>query len=48
MQSIFISLSFDNCIDPFPLEIIKKSHRWHGCLSVVSAVCCQVEVSAKN
>jgi hypothetical protein len=24
----------------------KKSHRGHGCLSVVSVVCCQVEVSA--
>jgi hypothetical protein len=23
-----------------------KSHRWHVCLSVVSVVCCQVEVSA--
>jgi len=23
-----------------------ESHRWHGCLSVVSVVCCQVEVSA--
>ena len=22
------------------------SRRWHGCLSVVSVVCCQVEVSA--
>jgi hypothetical protein len=24
----------------------KKSHRGHGCLSLVSVVCCQVEVSA--
>jgi hypothetical protein len=24
----------------------KKPHRGHGCLSVVSVVCCQVEVSA--
>jgi hypothetical protein len=24
----------------------KKNHRGHGCLSVVSVVCCQVEVSA--
>jgi hypothetical protein len=24
----------------------KKSHRGHGCLSLVSFVCCQVEVSA--
>ena len=24
----------------------KKSRRWHGCLSVVSVVCCQVDVSA--
>jgi hypothetical protein len=23
-----------------------ESRRWHGCLSVVSVVCCQVEVSA--
>ena len=23
-----------------------KSHRWHGCLSVVSVVCCQVKFSA--
>jgi hypothetical protein len=26
----------------------KKSHRWHGCLSLVSVVCCQVEVSATS
>ena len=25
-----------------------ESHRGHGCLSVVSVVCCQVEVSAKS
>jgi hypothetical protein len=25
-----------------------ESHRRHGCLSVVSVVCCQVEVSASN
>jgi len=25
-----------------------ESHRWHGCLSVVSVVCCQVEVSATS
>jgi hypothetical protein len=24
----------------------KKTHRGHGCLSLVSVVCCQVEVSA--
>jgi hypothetical protein len=24
----------------------KKSHRGHGCLSLVSVVCCQVEVYA--
>jgi hypothetical protein len=24
----------------------KKTHRGHGCLSVVGVVCCQVEVSA--
>jgi hypothetical protein len=30
-----------------PQELIKKkSHRGHGCLSVVSVVCCQVEVYA--
>jgi hypothetical protein len=26
----------------------KKSHRGHGCLSLVSVVCCHVEVSATN
>jgi hypothetical protein len=26
----------------------KKSHQRHGCLSLVSVVCCQVEVSAKG
>jgi hypothetical protein len=26
----------------------KESHRGHGCLSVVSVVCCQVEVSATS
>jgi hypothetical protein len=26
----------------------KKTHRGHGCLSLVSAVCCQVEVSATS
>jgi hypothetical protein len=26
----------------------KKPHRGHGCLSVVSVVCCQVEVSATS
>jgi hypothetical protein len=26
----------------------KKSHRGHGCLSLVSVVCCQVEVSATS
>jgi hypothetical protein len=26
----------------------KKSRRGHGCLSVVSVVCCQVEVSATS
>jgi hypothetical protein len=26
----------------------KKSHQGHGCLSVVSVVCCQVEVSATS
>jgi hypothetical protein len=26
----------------------RKSHRGHGCLSLVSAVCCQVEVSATS
>jgi len=25
-----------------------ESHRWHGCFSVVSGVCCQVEVSATS
>jgi hypothetical protein len=25
-----------------------KSHREHGCLSLVSVVCCQVEVSATS
>jgi len=25
-----------------------ESHRGHGCLSVVSVVCCQVEVSATS
>ena len=25
-----------------------ESHRGHGCLSVVSVVCCQVEVSATD
>jgi len=25
-----------------------KSHRGHGCLSVVSVLCCQVEVSATD
>jgi len=24
------------------------AHRWHGCLSVVGVVCCQVEVSASG
>jgi hypothetical protein len=24
----------------------KRSHRGHGCLSLVSVVCCQVEASA--
>jgi hypothetical protein len=26
----------------------EKSHRGHGCLSLVSVVCCQVEVSATS
>jgi hypothetical protein len=26
----------------------KKSHRGHGCLSLVSVVCCQVDVSATS
>jgi hypothetical protein len=26
----------------------KKKHRGHGCLSVVSVVCCQVEVSVTS
>jgi hypothetical protein len=26
----------------------KKSRRGHGCLSVVSVVCCQVEISATS
>jgi hypothetical protein len=26
----------------------KKSHRGHGCLSLVSVVCCQVEASATS
>jgi hypothetical protein len=26
----------------------KESHRGHGCLSLVSVVCCQVEVSATS
>jgi hypothetical protein len=26
----------------------RKSHRGHGCLSLVSVVCCQVEVSATS
>jgi hypothetical protein len=26
----------------------KKTHRGHGCLSLVSVVCCQVEVSATS
>jgi hypothetical protein len=26
----------------------KNSHRGHGCLSLVSVVCCQVEVSATS
>jgi hypothetical protein len=26
----------------------KKSHRGHGCLSLVSVVCCQAEVSATS
>jgi len=25
-----------------------ESHRWHGCMSVVSVLCCQVEVSATS
>jgi hypothetical protein len=25
-----------------------KSHRGHGCLSLVSVVCCQVEISATS
>jgi len=25
-----------------------ESHRGHGCLSIVSVVCCQVEVSATS
>jgi hypothetical protein len=29
-----------------PGQAQKKSHRGHGCLSLVSVVCCQVEVSA--
>jgi hypothetical protein len=29
-----------------PGQAKKKSHRGHGCLSLVSVVCCQVEVSA--
>ena len=27
-------------------DCVFESHGWHGCLSVVSVVCCQVEVSA--
>ena len=29
-------------------DLKKKSHPGHGCLSVVSVVCCQVEVSATD
>jgi len=29
-------------------ECVFESHRGHGCLSVVSVVCCQVEVSATS
>ena len=29
-------------------ECLFESRRWHGCLSVVSVVCCKVEVSASN
>jgi hypothetical protein len=29
-----------------PAEIVFESHEGHGCLSVVSGVCCRVEVSA--
>jgi hypothetical protein len=31
-----------------PAEIVFESHRGHGCLSVVSVVCCQVEVSSTS
>jgi hypothetical protein len=30
------------------LDRQKKSHRGHGCLALVSVVCCQVEVSATS
>ena len=30
------------------LDLGFESHRGHGCLSVVSVVCCQVEVSATS
>jgi hypothetical protein len=30
------------------LRSLFKSHQGHGCLSVVSVVCCQVEVSAMS
>ena len=41
------------CIHLSPIILLlrtlkKKSHRGHGCLSVVSVVCCQVEVSATD
>jgi hypothetical protein len=31
-----------------PAEIVGSNHREHGCLSVVSVVCCQVQVSAAD
>jgi hypothetical protein len=36
----------DQAVQSTEREQKKKSRRGHGCLSVVSVVCCQVEVSA--
>ena len=52
----FILLIHVNCRSKWPRGLRPlaccdcgfESHRWHGCLSVVIIVCCQVEVSATS
>ena len=42
-------ISMPRCLWPLACwDLGFKSHRVHGCLSVVSVVCCQVEVSATS